>query len=165
MNYKWAVDQLEQILGRLTIIDTAQSRILARVDDPYETIDMIMEFLPDDTPILRIIPVDEVLEPYVEDVAEHAWSLADEKIPSNNTYRVTIEGGHLYWRKNSQWAHTIDAIKYIASKIDRKVDLENYDWIVYVRVLRVRYTEYAALTVAPAKYIFSKAKQKKRANT
>ncbi len=156
---------MEQILGRLIIVDTSQSRILARVDNPYETIDLISEFLPEDTPILRVIPVDEVLEPYVEDVAERAWSLAEEKIPQESTYRVTIEGGHLYWRKNGQWAHTIDAIKYIASKIDRKVDLENYDWIVYVRVLKIRYSEYAALTVAPAKYIFSKAKQRKRATT
>lgn len=159
VNYKWALEQLRDIIGRFNIIDVSQSRVLLRVEDPYKAVDLIRDKLPRDTPILRVIPVDLVLEPFVEDVAKAAWNLSS-KIPANATFRITLEGGHLYWRDTNLMAHTIDAIKYIASNIDRRVKLRDYDWVVYIRVLRLhKHVEVAALTVAPAKYIFSKAKR------
>ncbi len=157
-NYKWALDQLKNILEKFNIVDVSQSRIILRVSDPYEAVEKIIEKLPKDTPILRVIPVDIVIEPYVEDVAEIVWKYYT-KIPPNATFRITLEGRHLYWR-NNKIAHTDEAIRYIASKINRKVDLRNYEWEIYIRVLKIhKHVEVASITIAPAKYIFSKAKR------
>ncbi len=159
-NYRWALDQLKDLLGNVKVVDVAPSRILLRVNDPYEAIDIIREYLPEDTPILRVIPIDEIVEPYVESVAEYVWSVYENRIPENATYRITLEGRHLYWRNDSRLAHTRDAIRYIASKVNRRVDLENYSWIIYVRIMKTKSLgEIAATTITSAKYIFSKSKR------
>ena len=157
-NYKWAMDQITSILGHVVVIDAIQSRILLKVNDPYNALELLTQYLPRDTPILKIIPVDEVVDPYVEDVANVVWDLADSKIPKESTYRITLEGRHLYWKSNGSIAHREEAIKYIASKIDRPVNLKNYEWIVYIKVLRLHRRERASITVAPTKYIFSRHK-------
>lgn len=154
VNYKWARDQLEFMLDNIRIVDTSPSRILAYVDDPYKAVNIIREKIPKDTPILKVIPIDAVTEPYVEDVAKEVWNRA-EKIPGDKTFRITMQG-HLYWRSTGLRARTIDAINYIAEKINRKVKLKEPDWIIYIKVLRVfRYQEVAAITVTPIEYILS----------
>ncbi len=159
-NYRWTLDQLKDLLGSVKIVDVAPSRILLNVDDPYKAIDIIREHLPEDTPILRVIPIDEIVEPYVESVAEYVWSVYESKIPEDAKYRITIEGRHLYWRSNSMLAHTRDAIEYIASKVNRRVGLEDYSWIIYIRVMKTRSLgEVAAIAITSAKYIFSKSKR------
>jgi len=34
--------------------------------------------------------------------------------------------------------HSIDAIRIVAEKINRKVDLDNPDWVVYIRTVSIR---------------------------
>lgn len=45
--------------------------------------------------------------------------------------------------------HSIDAIKVIAQDIDRKVDLKNPQWVIYIRSISIRrWQKVAILSVA-----------------
>jgi len=139
------------------LVTSRQSLMLLKVWDPYDAWLRMKRCLLDmDTPIHRVIPVDEVLDPLVKKVAEKAWQLAEHRIPSDASYRVTLHG-HLYDvddRGRLAQMHTIDAIRVIAEGIKRRVDLENPRWTVYVRVVPVRrWFVVAALSVARS-YVF-----------
>ncbi len=88
-----------------------------------------------------------VTDPYVEIVAEKSRELALEKIPVDKTYRVTLHG-RLYWLETRLPAHTMDAIRVIADKIDRQVSLTHPDYLVYIRSVKLYHRRrYATITV------------------
>ena len=77
--------------------------------------------------LMRIIPVEEVVETKPEHIAKAVERLAD-KIPADATYRVTVEKRHTQLSSK-------EIIEAAASKVERKVNLENPDWIVLIQVI------------------------------
>ena len=71
--------------------------------------------------------------------------------------------GRLYRRSNGNVVrlHTSEAIEYIASFIDRPVNLKRPDWVIYVKAVRLyRTTELASITVARPDQIVSLARER-----
>jgi len=139
-NYSWARNQVRQILGpNIIFVSAYQSVILYKVDiDPHEAAGKIREVLKgSSTPIIRVVPVDYVTEPLIDEVVEAVKKLVP-KIGNNETFRITLEG-HLMSRRSDGSLvrmHSIDAIREIAKYVDRPVDLKNPSWIIYIRVVR-----------------------------
>ena len=75
----------------------------------------------------RYIPVDRVVETDIKMISRVAVELA-EAIPPNASYRITVEKRHTD-------LHKMDIIDAIAPHIDRRVSLEEPDYILLVEVL------------------------------
>ena len=161
-NYLLARSQLYDILGSaLRIVDVSQSIILAMVPDPYDAVRILKDKLPSSTTILRIIPVDIVTEPVVDKVAEAVKKLALERIGKDESFKIRVDG-HLYEDQGETWRllHKKDSIEKIAAEIDRKVDLSNPTWLIYIKVLKIwRSLEKAAIVVAKPSDIVSMVKR------
>ena len=144
-NYRWALSQVRQFLGNdLVFVSSYQSVILFKVsEDPHEVARRLREALKDSsTPIIRVVPVDYVTDPLIDEVAEVVKELAS-RIPEGETFRITLEGHLLSVREDNTKVrmHTIDAIRELAKYVDRPVDLTKPSWVIYIRVvkyLRVR---------------------------
>ena len=154
-NVDWAFSQINSCVGSSYVVTRVRSSlILLSVAEPYKFWFEIKKCLQGkDTPIHRVIPVDEVVDPIINKVAERARLYALSRIPVNATYRITLHG-KLYTiddKGKLVKMHSIDAIKFIAKGIDRKVNLENPDWVVYIRTVAVRRWQIvAAISVAKA---------------
>jgi tRNA acetyltransferase TAN1 len=154
-NYRYVLSLLRDILGDYRLVDAATAVILLRVDDPYEAVKILKENRDRINVIYRAIPIDTVTEPYVEVVAGEAARLAEEKIPEDKTYRITLKG-RLYWRETRMPAHSMDAISIIAEGIKRKVSLTSPDYVVYIRSVRLYHRRrVATITVTTPDNIFS----------
>jgi len=140
-NYSWVRNYIKQLLGdKVRYVSAYQSVILYLVDEPHTAAKLIRESVgSSSTPIIRVIPVDYVTDPEVGKVVEAVKSLST-KIPPNETFRITLEG-HLYRVSGEGFLermHTIEAIRELASYVDRPVNLDNPQWIIYIRVVKFR---------------------------
>lgn len=79
--------------------------------------------------ILRLIPVEEIVGADVNQIVE-AVQPKLVRIGEEETFRITVEKRHSDISRG-------DIIEAIASKTDRKVDLENPDWVILVEVVGV----------------------------
>ncbi len=77
--------------------------------------------------IQRVIPVNEVVETNAERIADVASKLA-QIIPEDHTFRITVEKRHTQLSSK-------EVIEAVAAKINRKVNLENPDWVVLIEIL------------------------------
>ncbi|MEM1683654.1 MAG: hypothetical protein QXG46_05250 [Ignisphaera sp.] len=152
-NSDWVFSQLNSCIGTSYVVAKVRSSIiLLNVQDPY-TFWYNLRVCIDgkETPIHRIIPVDEVVDPIVDKVAAIAREYALKRIPIDATFRITLHG-HLYTvdeRGRLVKMHSIDAIRIIAQDIDRKVDLKNPQWVIYIRSISIRrWQKVAILSVA-----------------
>lgn len=149
-NYYWALSQIREILGsNISVIYSRQSLIFIRVQNPHEAAQKIRETLSGSaTPIYRAIPIDVVVDPLIDSVRNVIEELA-KKIPKDKTFRITLQG-HLYgFDENRRFIrlHTIDSIRILADRIDRRVNLSNPDWIIFIKVVVIRNREYAAIAL------------------
>lgn len=163
-NYVVARRQLLNILDRPVIVDVQPNIMFLRVRDPDAAVDALKRTLIDvDTPILRVIPVDRVLEPYAEDVRDEARRLFYEKCSGEASFAIRMDG-HLYSREpeyGKGWLQRDEAIKIIASGISNPVNLSSPQCLVYIKIVQLYgYTELAALTVGQPSRILSIAKLK-----
>ena len=76
---------------------------------------------------LRYVPLEEVVSSKLDEIAETAAKLA-EKIGENETFKIEV-------RKRYTTLSRTDIIEAAASKIERKVNLSNPDWIVNIEVV------------------------------
>jgi tRNA acetyltransferase TAN1 len=76
---------------------------------------------------LRIIPIQYVIYTNLDEVQKISVSLAN-KIPMDSSFRISVE-------KRFTSLHSINLIEAAASKIKRKVDLENPDYLLLIEVL------------------------------
>ncbi len=154
-NIDWAFSQINNCIGTSYVVARIRSSlILLAVTNPYEVWYNLKKCLYNkDTPIQRVIPVDETIDPILNKVSNKAQEYALSRIPKDATYRVTLHG-KLYSIDNNgrlTKVSSIDAVRAIAEGIDRKVDLKNPDWVVYIRVVPYRRWNYvAAISVAKA---------------
>ena len=161
-----AIEELTQYVGGVYVVWKQRSLVLVRTTrmDPYDAVKTVKENIdPKFTNILRIIPVDLVYSPVLEDVAKVVWDLANEKIGSNETFRITLEGHLLKVTDEGGLieARSRESIDYIAKNIDRKVSLKNPDKIVYIKVVRVAGKPYAAISICKPEDIISTQKMSK----
>lgn len=154
-NYRFILSRLRRTGLDFTVVDKGPSVILLKVDDPYKAVETLRNYVSEIPIVYRVVPVDAVVDPYVEVVAKVAKELADQRIPLNKTFRVTLHG-RLYWAETRLPARTMDAIRVIASGINRPVSLVNPDYVVYIRSIKLYYRRrYAAVTVAQPSMILS----------
>jgi len=99
--------------------------------DPFMVVEKIRETIQKEPwkigYIMRAIPIEETVETNPKKIAEAVEKLAN-KIPQDATYRITVEKRHTQ-------LSTREIIEAAASKVDRKVSLENPEWIVLVEVI------------------------------
>jgi tRNA acetyltransferase TAN1 len=77
--------------------------------------------------LLRVMPVDAMVPTELEGIVEAAHRLAS-KIGEDESFRVTLEKRRTHFRSRE----VIDAV---AEGIDRRVDLEGYDWNVLIEII------------------------------
>ena len=77
--------------------------------------------------LMRMIPVEEVVESNVEEISKAVEKLAS-KIPEDARFRITIEKRHTS-------LSSAEIIENAAKNIDRKVDLKNPDWVVLIEIV------------------------------
>ncbi len=161
-NFVVVKNQLNDVLGEIRVVDSSQSILLALVDDPYKAVERIKNSGLKDTPILRVIPVDEVVDVYVDRVAEVSRRLLLSKSSEGESFRIRLDG-RLYEYANGEIRklHRDEAIRIIARDIDRPVNLTSPDWIIYVKVIKMyRVTELASITVCKPNQILSFSRQR-----
>jgi tRNA acetyltransferase TAN1 len=129
------IEELEELLADEKIIFT-KTRISGLVlclteSDPYTIVEKVKDIVKEQPWkvrfILRLIPIDLVTNTELEDISKEAIKLA-EKIREDESYKVEVE-------KRFTNLHSRDIIEKIAEKIDRKVRLDNPDWIILVEIV------------------------------
>lgn len=101
--------------------------------------------------IMRIIPVDRVVDTKVQDIVKAVKELASA-IGPGETFRITIEARDSPYKDRE----LIDAI---AEAVDRKVDLDSPDKVVLLQI----FGEYAGISVISPNDIISIQKLKRAA--
>jgi len=155
-----ALRTVRTILGNARLFAAPQSLLLLSVDDPYRAVATLADNLPEDSTILRAIPLDAVVSPYLRDVDTTLKRIVAEKYGSNSrsTFAIRLEG-HLMDNETGRRLHKDEAIKVLANGIDMRVDLSNPDILLLVKVVRAsRGLYYAGIMVAPPCSIYSRAK-------
>jgi len=148
--------QLVWLLPSVRIVSRAPNIILARVPDPRDAVARLRRSLPESTPILRVVPLDEVTGAGVWEVREAVHRLL-ARAPEGS-YAIRIDG-HLY-DEEGRLMHRIDSIRVIAEGIERPVNLSNPDVLVYVKVVRFRGDYLAGIYVGPPRGILSLVKER-----
>jgi tRNA acetyltransferase TAN1 len=148
------VSVVKSVVRGARVIDTPHSLVLFKVEDPFEAVTRIVERVDlEQTPILRLIPVDANTRPYVSHVRSAVAWLAD-KIPEGASFAIRLEGRLLDDSGNP--LHKLDAVKLIAEVVDRPVNLRSPDYLVLVKTVSLSYGQrYAAIMVAPPSYVVS----------
>ncbi|MEM1681993.1 MAG: THUMP domain-containing protein [Sulfolobales archaeon] len=149
-NYERVRNYVKQLLGNRVIYTYSyQSVVLYKcLNDPHECAKTIREGSHRaGVPIIKAIPVDYVVKANIEFVKEAVRKLVD-RIPQGETFRVTLQG-HLEKIEEdySIELSSNEAVREIASEVNRPVNLVEPDWVVYVRVIKIGLTKVAAVSV------------------
>ncbi|MER3408314.1 MAG: hypothetical protein C4292_06205 [Nitrososphaera sp.] len=94
--------------------------------------------------ILRVIPVERIVPPELEDIQGAAGELASARIKEDETFRITVE-------KRYSHLHSREIIAYIGDVVRRKVNLDNPDWTVLVEIIG----RHASVSVVRQDQVFS----------
>lgn len=79
--------------------------------------------------VLRAIPIESVTISNPSEIAMAAINLSKRKIPSSDSFKLTVEKRH-----NSS-LRSLELIRTIAKEIDNPVDLDTPSWIVLIEIL------------------------------
>lgn len=129
------IEELEEILSdeKIIFIRTKISGLVLCLteEDPYKIINKIKDIVKE-YPwrvrfVLRLIPIDLVTNTDLDDISREAIKLAN-KIRGDESYKIEVE-------KRFTNLHSKDIIEKIAEKIDRKVRLDNPDWIILIEIV------------------------------
>ena len=100
--------------------------------------------------ILRVLPIEKIVAPELEDIQGAAGELAAARIGQDESFRITVEKRHSH-------LHSAEIIDYVAEGIKRKVSLENPDWVVLVEIIG----KHAGISVVRPNQIFSSVVEKR----
>ncbi|MCE4604872.1 MAG: THUMP domain-containing protein [Aeropyrum sp.] len=152
-----AIEDLRYALGRLIIIAVKKNVIFAKADynDPLELKAILEDKLPEDSPVLRAIPVLRVVSGEVREIRSAVHELL-ERMPGG-TFAIRLESR--VWKNNVEIPR-LEAIKEIAEGINREVNLSNPDIIVLVKPFRLREGAFAAIYVGPPDGVYSAVKRR-----
>jgi tRNA acetyltransferase TAN1 len=98
--------------------------------------------------LLRVIPVETTVSTELDEIVKTASRLA-EKINEDESFRVTLE-------KRRTELRSREVIDAVAERIDRKVNLEEPDWVVLVEIVGTR----TGVAVVPPEGILSIQKER-----
>jgi len=143
-------------IRKLTIDRSAYDGVIeVGVENPKALMSFITEFVRSEPFkvrfIMRIIPVDKVVDTKVEDIVRAVKELAPA-IGPGETFRITIEARDSPYKDKE----LIDAI---ADAVDREVDLDSPDKVVLLQI----FGEYAGISVISPHDIISIQKLKRAA--
>ena len=120
--------------------------------DPLEAIWRLREELKKNPEVfknlLRIMPIETTVPSELETIVEEALRLS-EKIQREQSFRITLE-------KRRTELKRMEVIEAIAEGINRKVDLEEPDWIILVQIVGKR----TGIAVVPSDGIISVQKER-----
>ncbi len=154
--YHEALRYLRAYIEGFQLFYARQSLILGRVPDPYRAAKLLAEKLPPDSPILRVIPVDRVTLPYIEDVLEAVRELYPRRIPADATFAVKVEGR--LRRRGGGEVGRLEAHREIGAIVERSVDLRNPDYLILVKIVKLdSATSYAGVMIAPPEAVYSRS--------
>lgn len=133
-----SASELSDILRRLgdSSPEVQQTKIAglltARTNlNPIDVVEKLKSLVKDEPWLVRnlqrIIPIEDVVETDKDKIARSVAKLA-VKIPEDQSFRVTVEKRHTQISSK-------DIIEAAASVVNRKVNLDNPDWIVLIEVL------------------------------
>ena len=121
--------------------------------NPFEVIEKVKDMMEEEPwrigSLMRMIPVEEVVESNIDEIAKTVEKLAS-KIPEDQSFRITIEKRHSSLSSS-------EIIEAAAKNVNRKVDLKNPDWIVLVEVVGA----YTGISVLRPEQVLSLAKLRK----
>ena len=100
--------------------------------------------------ILRVLPIEKIVAPELEDIQGAAGELAEARIGQDESFRITVEKRHSH-------LHSSEIIDYVAEGVKRKVNLENPDWVVLVEIIG----KHAGISVVRPNQIFSSVVEKR----
>ncbi len=103
--------------------------------------------------VLRVLPVEKIVPATLEDIQGAAGSMAS-RIPSDASFKILVEKRH-------SELHSREIIDYVAQQVQRKVDLENPDWLVLVEIIG----KHAGVSVITPDKIFSSVVEKREAGS
>jgi len=146
-----AIDEVRYILGSVEYVGGYQNVLLFWAPRPLEAVEVLREKLPRWTPILRVIPVLDVVPPRVDSVRESVHRLLARAPPG--PFAIRIDGYLL--DADGRLMHRIDAIKVIAEGVERPVNLKTPAVLVYIKVVGRPAHKRAAIYVGPPRGILS----------
>ncbi len=143
-------------IRKLTIDRSAYDGVIeVDVENPKALMSFITEFVRSEPfkvrYIMRIIPVEKVVDTKIENVVKAVKELA-AAIGPGETFRITIEARDSPYKDRE----LIDAI---ADAVDRKVDLDSPDKVVLLQI----FGEYAGISVISPNDVISIQKLKRAA--
>jgi tRNA acetyltransferase TAN1 len=150
-----ALNELRWILDPFSIVDRYHNVLLLWVPRPIEAVERLRRELPDDTPVLRVIPVSRVVQPDVKAVREAVHELI--RGAPEGPFAVRIDG-HLHGPGGL--LHRVDAARIIAEGIERPVNLKSPSVLVYVKVVGRPGRRRAAVYVGPPRGILSVVRER-----
>lgn len=150
-----AVEELGEAVGSLRVVWRWQNIIYAWVPDPRGAVRRAASSLPGNTVVLRVIPVDAVVEPVIGEIRRVVRGLLERAPPGSFAVRVD---GHPV-DESGRMMHRRDAAIALAEGVDRPVNLSAPDVLVYVKILRYRRGYKAAVYVGPPGGILSTVKR------
>jgi tRNA acetyltransferase TAN1 len=100
--------------------------------------------------LLRVMPIEEMVPTDLGGIMEAVHRLAS-KIGEKESFRVTLEKRRTHLRSRE----VIDAV---AERIDRRVDLEGYDWNVLIEII----SKTTGISVIPRHGLLNVQKEKTR---
>ncbi|GAB6147937.1 hypothetical protein JCM10135_04780 [Stetteria hydrogenophila] len=150
-----AVRQLEALVDEFRVVGYGQSIIYGVAPDPFRAVEEFRRSMPRSTPILRIIPVNDVVKPYIDAVRRSVHTLLSRHPEGSVAVRID---GHLL-DENGRVMHRRDAAVAIMNGIERPVNLRSPDVLVYIKVTRLRRWRVAAIYTGPPSGILSTVKE------
>lgn len=149
-------EELRAVLGYDKVWFPVQGQSLTLAEyrgDPLKAVEELRRGLPEDTVILKVVPVLRVVEPDVEAVKAAVDELLSRA--PQGSFAIRLQGRLL---KGGKPLGSIETVKILAEGIDRPVDLRSPDVLVYVRVVSVKRVRAAAVYVGSPSGVLSLAR-------
>ena len=124
--------------------------------DPFEAVKKLKELVdPRYTTLLKAIPYDFSVPADINEVIK-AVEKASEKIPEGESYRITLKGP-LFELEGDEWVEVDrdEAIRRIAEVVKRPVNLDNPQWVVFIKSIPIRGIQMAGVSVHKPEWIFT----------
>ena len=155
LNKRLALRELRLALGRVSVVYSAPNILYCLTEDPHGAVRRLREKLTRRTSILRVIPVDRVVEARLDAVRDAVVSLM--RSAPEGSYAIRLDGRLL--DSEGRPVPRDKAIEFLASPLKRPVDLRDPDVLVYVKVSRVGGRRVASIYVGPPTGILSAVKE------
>ncbi len=149
-----AAKHIHWLLDEYEIVESRPNIMLLRIPNPDDAAARLARSLPENTPILRVIPVHAVTYPSVENVREVVHELMRGR---KGSFAIKLDG-HLLDSEGARM-HKTDAIRIVAEGIENPVNLSNPDILVYIKIVRYRRNYLAAIYVGSPEGIVSTRKR------